>query len=101
MWYFVVRRVVKPRSEWTVTLDEHLVWMKRQHEAGKIIMSGPSPDRKYGHYLIRAENRQEADAIAGSDPFTAAGCTAFDLFEWEVHQIMGIGPFTAAELGQH
>ncbi len=43
--------------------------------------------------------REEAERIAAGDPFTAAGFTAFDLIEWEIHQIMGAGPFTAAGLG--
>jgi uncharacterized protein YciI len=98
MWYLVLRRPVKPREEWTVNLDQHLVWMKQQHEAGKILFSGPTPDRKLGIYVIRAESRQEAEKIAASDPYTSAGFTAFDLIEWEVHQIMGAGPFTTAGL---
>ena len=36
--------------------------------------------------------------LAGGDPYTANGHCAFDLIEWEVHQIMGIGPFTARGL---
>jgi uncharacterized protein YciI len=99
MWYFVRRRALKPRNEWTVTLDEHLVWMKRQHATGAIVMSGPTPDRQYGQYLVRANSRAEAEAIAASDPFTAAGFTTYEIIEWEVHQIMGIGPFTAEGLG--
>jgi uncharacterized protein YciI len=101
MWFLAQRRGVKPREEWNVTLDEHLVWMKEQHEAGKIILSGPTPDRKIGMYLIRADSRAEAERIAGSDPYTAAGCCTFELTQWEIHQIMGIGPFTAAELNAH
>jgi len=100
-WYFIRRRPIKPREEWTVTLDEHLVWMKRQHDSGTIMMSGPTPDRKYGQYLIRAESREAAERVAASDPFTAAGLTDFEIIEWEVHQIMGVGPFTARELGAH
>jgi uncharacterized protein YciI len=100
MWFLTQRRPVKPREEWTVSLDEHLVWMKQQHEAGRIVISGPTPDRKLGMYLIRAASRDEAERIAGSDPYTAAGFTTFDLIEWEIHQIMGAGPFTAAGLGQ-
>jgi uncharacterized protein YciI len=73
--------------------------MKRQHDEGKILLSGPSPDRTLGIYLIKAANREEAEAIAASDPYTVAGETAFDLIEWEVHQVLGIGPFTAAGLG--
>ena len=57
MWYLVLRRPVKPREEWTVTLDQHLVWMKHQHESGKILFSGPTTDRKYGVYVIRAGSK--------------------------------------------
>lgn len=101
MWYIVLRQPVKPREEWTVSLDQHLVWMKQQHDAGNILFSGPTPDRKLGVYVIRAGSRQEAENVAASDPYTAAGFCAFDLIEWEVHQILGIGPFTAAELRAH
>jgi uncharacterized protein YciI len=101
MWYITLRRNAKPRDQFTVTLDQHLVWMKQQHEAGRILFSGPTPDRSMGIYVIRAGSREEAERIAGSDPFTAAGCTTFELIEWEVHQVLAVGPFTAAELQAH
>jgi len=101
MWYITLRRNAKPRDQFTVTLDQHLVWMKQQHEAGRILFSGPTPDRSTGIYVIRAGSRDEAERIAASDPFTAAGCTTFELIEWEVHQVLGVGPFTAAELQVH
>lgn len=97
-WFLTQRRALKPREEWNVTLDQHLVWMKQQHESGTIVLSGPTPDRTIGMYLIRAKDRAEAERIAGSDPYTAAGCTTFDLIEWEIHQVLGAGPFTAAGL---
>jgi len=101
MWYLVLRRAVKPREEWTVSLDQHLAWMKQQHEAGKILFSGPTTDRKYGIYIIRAGSKEEADKIAAGDPYTAAGFCAYELLEWEVHQIMGAGSFSAAEMRGH
>lgn len=101
MWFIALRSAVKPREEWTVTLDDHLSWMKRQHEAGKIVMSGPTPDRKLGIYLIRADSREEAEGIAGSDPYTEAGFCTFELIEWELHQVMGAGPFSLAEIKAH
>jgi uncharacterized protein YciI len=101
MWYLVLRRPTKPRDQWTVTLDQHLIWMKQQHHAGKILFSGPTTDRTYGVYVIRADSKQEAEQIAASDPYTAAGFCAFELLEWEVHQIMGVGPFTSAEMRAH
>ena len=101
MWYITLRRNAKPRDQFTVTLDQHLVWMKQQHEAGRILFSGPTPDRSTGIYVIRAGSREEAERIAASDPYTAAGCTTFELIEWEVHQVLGLGPFTAADLQAH
>ncbi len=100
MWYLILRRPVKPRDQWTVSLNQHLAWMKLQHEAGKILFSGPTADRKFGIYVIRADSREEAEQIAAADPYTAAGLCAFELLEWEVHQIMGVGRFTAEQLRQ-
>jgi uncharacterized protein YciI len=101
MWYLVMRRPVKPREEWTVNLDQHLVWMKQQHDSGRILFSGPTPDRKFGIYVIKAGSKAQAEEIANTEPYTAAGFCAYELYEWEVHQIMGVGPFTAAELRAH
>ena len=98
MWYLILRRPVKPREEWTVSLNQHLAWMKQQHETGKILFSGPTADRKFGIYVIRADAKEEAEQIAASDPYTAAGFCAFEILEWEVHQIMGAGRFTAEQL---
>ena len=101
MWYLILRRPVKQREDWTVSLNQHLAWMKEQHEAGKILFSGPTADRKLGIYVIRAASKEQAEKIAAEDPYTAAGFCAYDLFEWEVHQVLGAGPFTAEELQRH
>ena len=101
MWFICLRHAVQPREQWTTTLDTHLAWMKTQHDAGNILMSGPgaTPEGdRVGIYLIRAASRQEAETIAAADPFTAAGHCAFRLIAWEVHQIMGAGPFISALL---
>jgi uncharacterized protein YciI len=100
MWFLCQRRNVRPREQRTVTLNEHFVWMKQQHEAGNIVISGPAQNRSLGMYLIRAGSREEAEAIASGDPFTVAGDCSFDLIDWEIHQILGVGPFTAEGLGR-
>lgn len=97
MWYLILRRNVRPREEWTATLQEHLAWMKRQHETGKILFSGPTPDRELGIYVIRADSRKEAEKIAAADPYTEAGCCAFDLIEWDVRQVLGAGSYEGSE----
>jgi uncharacterized protein YciI len=84
------------RDQWTTSLDTHLAWMEDQHKNGTILLSGPTPDRSLGIYLIKAESRADGERIAASDPYTAAGHTTFDLIEWDIHQAFGIGAFSAA-----
>jgi uncharacterized protein YciI len=92
MWYLVLRRPVKPREEWTVSLDQHLVWMKEQHESGKILFSGPTADRQLGVYVIRAVSKEEAHKIAQGDPYTAAGFCTFDLLNGKSTKSWASGP---------
>lgn len=94
VWYLAIRRELRPRKEWTVSLEDHLNWMRQQHEAGSILFSGPSPDRTLGIYVIRAASQEQAAEIAAGDPYTKGGCTTFDLYPWEIHQILGVGNFT-------
>src|SRR5438105_3677534 len=100
MWYLCIRKPKLPRERWTTSLDQHLVWMRAQHEAGRIVISGPGvvDGERVGMYLIRAPSRPEAEAIASGDPYTVAGHTRFELIEWQIHQILGIGTFTEAGL---
>ncbi len=99
VFFFCKRTHLKPPGQRTATLDQHLVWMKAQHEAGTIILSGPSPDLELGMYLIRAGSPEEANRIAASDPYTVAGDSSYELQQWNIRQITGVGPFTAAGLG--
>lgn len=101
MWFICLRHALQPREQWTTPLDEHLAWMKTQHDRGKILMSGPgttSEGDRVGIYLIRADSRGEAEQVAAADPFTVAGHCAFSLIVWEIHQIMGAGPFMGSLL---
>ena len=95
MFFLAFRRNAQPREQWTVTLAQHLEWMERQHREGTIWMSGPTPDRSTGIYLIKASSRAEAEQIAGADPYTAAGHCTFELIEWNLHQMLGFGNFEA------
>jgi uncharacterized protein YciI len=99
MFFFCKRFNLKAPGQRTATLDGHLAWMKKQHESCAIVLSGPSPDLKFGMYLIRASCRDEAERIAASDPYTVCGDSTYELQQWDIRQIMGVGPFNAAALG--
>ena len=96
MFYLCFRSNIRSREDRVTAPREHFDWMKAQHAAGTVVVSGPSSDRRYGMYLIRASSRAEADRIAGSDPYTMAGDTTFAIVEWDVHQIFGVGDFEQA-----
>lgn len=96
MAYFLcLRHPLRPRSEWDVTLQEHLDWIRDRHADGSVVLSGPSRDRSVSLYLIRAADPQAAERIAAADPFVVGGECRYELIEWEIHQILGIGDFTA------
>jgi uncharacterized protein YciI len=100
MWFICLRKKkeVQPPDARKVPLDEHLAWMRRQHEAGTVLFSGPSPQRGLGIYIIRAATRDEAIAIVSTDPYIVAGQCEFDLIDWDVRQVLGAGPFTSADI---
>ncbi len=55
--------------------------MKQQHDSARILFSGPTSNRNFGIYVILAGSKAEADETAASDPYTAAGFAAYELYE--------------------
>jgi len=98
MWYLVLSRPVVPREQMSGSLDDHLSWMKSQHEVSNVLFSGPTADHSMGIYVIRAASREDAQAVADSDPFHALDFRNYEMLDWEVHQIMGAGPFSSVEM---
>ena len=99
MWYLVLSRWVGDRSEAGKYINDHLQFQYENHQAGNILFSGPTADMSTGIFVIRAASRQEAEAIADADPFHVHGLRAYEMLDWEVHQILGAGPFTAQGFG--
>lgn len=100
MWYLCLRkrRAVQPEGPRAVNLDVHLEWMRRQHDAGTVLFSGPCVKRGLGIYVIRASSEDDAARIAADDPFTRDGQCEFELLEWDVTQALGAGPFSVAAI---
>ena len=94
MWYLILSRREASIDAVKARTADHFVWMKARHAAGDVIISGPTPDRKMGIYVIRADSAESAAQIADSDPFHLHGLRCYELVEWEVHQMLGIGPFS-------
>ena len=52
-----------------------------------------------GIFLILAASRKQAEAIADADPFHVHGVRTYEMLDWEVHQILGAGPFSTQAFG--
>ena len=98
MWYLVMSRPVADREQLRASLDDHLAWMRSQHATSSVLFSGPTADHSMGIYVIAAPTRAEAQAIADSDPFHALGLRNYEMLDWEVHQVLGAGPFSTGEM---
>ena len=94
MWYLVLSERLAEIAAVKEKTADHFRWMYAQHTAGNVLISGPTPDRTMGIYVIRAASESEARTIADSDPFHLHGLRQYRLLPWEVHQMLGIGPFS-------
>ena len=92
IWYLAIRRGVEPPADLSV-VDEHLVWMREQHAAGTVLASGPSADHSLGLYLLRMPSRQAAAELVARDPIAQGEHVAFEIIEWDVQQLLGVGLF--------
>ena len=81
MWYLVLSRVNTLPDEVRKMSQEHLGWMERQHQSGKVLFSGPTPDRSIGIYVVKAGSYDEARALVDTDPFHVAAVDAFRILK--------------------
>jgi uncharacterized protein YciI len=60
-------------------IERHVEHLKELNRQGKLVICGPFKDYPGGMVIIRAEDINEATAIAKSDPFIASGCKTFEI----------------------
>jgi uncharacterized protein YciI len=96
MAFLVVRKFQKPRSERHTDLDAFLKWLEGHHRQGKIILSGPANNYAAAVFLVMAGDRGEVDKIMAGDPMHQAGESNYEVYDWDIHQALGGGAFTAA-----
>ena len=95
MWHLVLSRAGTSPDEARKMSPEHLDWMEGQHAQGKVLFSGPTPDRSIGIYVVEADFFDEARAIVATDSFHVAGLRSPEIIEWEIRQFLGAGTFAS------
>ncbi|MBB3063111.1 YciI family protein [Microbulbifer rhizosphaerae] len=65
-----------------LVIDEHRAFLDNLREQGKLELAGPFTDQSGGAYLIKAENLEEAEALAFSDPVHTSKSSIVSVYEW-------------------
>jgi uncharacterized protein YciI len=64
---------------------DHLAYMNRLHEQGRVVLAGAMADGLGAMVVIRADDEEAARQVVREDPYTAAGVSAdATLREWNV-----------------
>ena len=97
MWYLVMSRSLPEKEQDKQrNYEEHRQWRDDQHQAGRLLFSGPTTDGGYGIYVMLAANLDEAKWIAASDPHHARGIRTMEVLEWRAHRAFRLdGPSIA------
>jgi uncharacterized protein YciI len=85
MWYLVLSRPLGSEASRQAHYDAHRAWLEEQHRAGRILLSGPSPDHT-GIYLMQASSLDEAKQLAAADPHYIHGDRAMEVTEWDIRR---------------
>ncbi|WP_097460430.1 YciI family protein [Mangrovitalea sediminis] len=64
-------------------IEPHYAFLDRLRQDGKLELAGPFTDKSGGAYLIRANDINEAKAIAFSDPVHTSGSSKVTVYEWD------------------
>lgn len=93
MWkrsYFVMSRNVIDPSKIADVLLEHYKWIIALEKQDKVFASGPlfdkSNEQGVGMTVFRAEDWEEAERMAGGDPFVTSGAMEFAIQRWQINE---------------
>ena len=89
-WFLTLHRWAVERREAMPLLAEHREWVLRQHWAGNIVVSGPTPDRTLGIMLVRARDAAAAAQLLEGEPWLARGMRTVEIIPWDVHELLGV-----------
>ncbi|WP_166242619.1 YciI family protein [Paenibacillus turpanensis] len=82
--YFAVLLPMLDEEKSRVHRPEHLAYLDRMREEGRIFANGRFADGWGGMVIYIAENVDEAEALAKNDPFVLHGARRCEIHEWEL-----------------
>lgn len=98
-WFLTLHRWAVERSQAMPLLAEHRAWMLKKHWAGKVVISGPTPDRSLGIIVVRAPDQQAVTDLFADEPWVARGMRTVEIIPWDVHELLGVDLLTKGAVG--
>ncbi|MDF2870603.1 MAG: hypothetical protein K0R05_2178 [Anaerocolumna sp.] len=65
-------------------IEQHVEHLKKLKKENRLILCGPFGDYPGGMVVFSAQDKDEADRIAQSDPFISSGCKTYELRTMEI-----------------
>ncbi|MNN80809.1 YciI-like protein [compost metagenome] len=62
----------------------HVQHLQELERSGQLVLCGPFNDAPGGMVIIRAESREEAEAVAARDPYVLTGIRSYELRTWSL-----------------
>mgnify|MGYP001371309725 CR=1 FL=1 len=99
MWYIILSRSQPDKAEsQQQNYEEHRKWLDDQHQAGRLLFSGPTSDRAYGIYIMLASSLSEAEHLAAQDPHHVKGIRTMEVLEWAPRRAFRMNDRTIADV---
>ena len=80
---YLVMVIRKPNFQ-SAIMDAHRSFLENLKRNDQLVFSGGFTDKTGGAYVINAQNREEATAIAYTDPLHTSGSSKITIHEWDV-----------------
>jgi uncharacterized protein YciI len=76
----------QPHEAVAALMGDHDAWLREHHGSGRFLVSGPRPDGTGGVILLTGEDREEAEALAASDPLLRGAVAAVEVVQFRASQ---------------
>ncbi len=80
--FIILLKIVVDRATYEPYLPDHLAYLQTLKQQGTLLLSGPFTDRTGGMVMVRANSREDAEAIARADPLVQRGVDTCEVREW-------------------
>ena len=68
-------------------MKAHMLWLNSLYAEGRVLVSGRKIPRDGGVIIVKAESRDEVEAIANEDPFVKQRLAAVRIVEFRASQM--------------